>query len=144
MSSSRASRSGAVRRPMGDWSWALGAMCLVLSAVCADAEAQTAAVPVLRVSFTDALQRAQEKNPTVATAAASILRAEGLVQLARAASRFQVSGNVTSTTLNRGVEFDGATVTPRSQLTATLTADMPILAAAAWARRAQAVDAQNV
>src|SRR5262249_18199035 len=42
--------------------------------------------------------------------------------------------------LNRGVEFDGATVTPRNQVTATLTADMPILAAAAWARRAQASD----
>jgi hypothetical protein len=42
------------------------------------------------------------------------------------------------------VEFDGATVTPRSQLTATLTADVPIFAAAAWARRAQAEDTKAV
>lgn len=108
------------------------------------AAAQTATPAVIRVTFAEAIQRAQEKNPSVALAAASILRAEGLVQQARAASRFHVSGSVVSTTLNRGVEFDGAVVTPRSQLTGTLTADMPILAAAAWARRAQAEDTRNV
>jgi outer membrane protein TolC len=101
-------------------------------------------LPVVRVSFAEAIQRAQERNPTVAAAAASILRAEGLVQQARAATLFQLNANVVSTTLNRSVEFDGATVTPRSQLTATLTADMPIVAAAAWARRAQAEDTRTV
>ena len=39
---------------------------------------------------------------------------------ARSASRLQVNGNVTTTTLNRGVEFDGPTVTPQNQLAATL------------------------
>jgi outer membrane protein TolC len=115
---------------------------LVLGATIASA--QTAPAPVVRVSFAEAIQRAQEKNPTVAQAAAGILRADALLRQARAATLPQIAGNVTSTTLNRGVEFDGATVTPRSQLTATLSADMPILAAAAWARRAQAADVKGI
>src|SRR5262245_12017016 len=60
--------------------------------------------PVVRVSFAEAIQRAQERNPTVAAAAASILRAEGLIKQARAATLLQLNGNVVSTTLNRGVE----------------------------------------
>mgnify|MGYP003694329453 CR=1 FL=1 len=55
-----------------------------------------------------------------------------------------MTGIVTWTTLNRGVDFDGATVTPRSQVTGTLSADMPIVAAAAWARRTQAQDQKNI
>jgi outer membrane protein TolC len=117
---------------------------LVISVLARTAMAQAPPTPVLRVNFTEAIQRAQEKNPTVAGAAAGILRAEALLRQARAATLLQVSGNVTSTTLNTGVEFDGATVTPRSQVTGTLTADMPILAAAAWARRAQAEDTRTV
>ena len=35
-------------------------------------------------------------------------------------------------------------MTPRNQITASLTLDQPILAAAAWARRAQAADAKTV
>src|SRR3954471_11135333 len=101
-------------------------------------------VPVIRVTFTDAIRRAQDNNPTVAAATAGILRAEGLVRQARAATLFQLSANVTTTTLNEGVEFAGQTVTPRNALTASLTAGMPILAAAAWARRAQAQDTRNV
>src|SRR5256714_1380589 len=105
--------------------------------------AQTPA-PVVRVTFSDAIRRAQENNPTVAAAAAGILRAEGLVRQARAATLVQLAGNITTTTLNQGVEFAGQTVTPRNSLTASLTADMPIVAAAAWARRAQAQDARTI
>jgi outer membrane protein TolC len=104
------------------------------------AGAQSTPAPVIEVTFTEAIQRAQEKNPTVAAAAAGILRADALVGQARAATLLQLAGNVTWTTLNRGVDFDGVTVTPRSQVTASLSADMPILAAAAWARRTQAMD----
>ena len=67
----------------------------------------------------------------MAAAAAGILRAEGLLRQARAATRLQVNGNVTTTTLNTGVEFEGTAVTPQNQVTASLTADMPIVAAAA-------------
>ena len=87
-----------------------------LSAIAVAAHAQTAPAPVMRVTFADAIQRAQEKNPTVAGAAAGILRADALVRQARVATQFQLSGNVTTTTLNEAVEFAGQTVTPRSQI----------------------------
>jgi outer membrane protein TolC len=114
---------------------------LVLTVGVATGGAQT---PVLRVTFDEAIKRAIERNPTVQSAAAGILRADGLLRQARAATRLQVVGTITTTTLNTGVEFQGTTVTPRNSLTATVTADMPIVAAAAWARRAQAEDARNV
>jgi outer membrane protein TolC len=103
------------------------------------ASAQTP-VAVERVTFQQAIDRAIANNPSAAVAAAGILRAEGLLAQARSGSMLQVTGNVQSTTLNKGVDFEGTTVTPRSQLTASLTIDQPLIAAAAWARRAQAKD----
>ncbi len=103
-----------------------------------------APTPTERVTFDEAIRRAIEKNPTVVAAATGILRAEGLIRLARAATRPQVAGSITTTTLNTGVDFQGSVVTPQNQVTASLTADMPIVAAAAWARRAQAEDVKSV
>jgi outer membrane protein TolC len=80
----------------------------------------------------------------MAEAATGILRAEGLIRQARGATRLQLNGAITTTTLNTGVEFDGSTVTPQNQVTASVTADYPLVAAAAWARRAQAQDQKNV
>ena len=120
--------------------WTLGALALTASL----ASAQTPPVPVVRLTFSEAIRRAQEKNPTVTAAATGILRADALIRQARAATLVQLTGNVTTTTLNRGVEFSGATVTPQNQVTASLTADMPILAAPAWARRVQAQDTRDV
>ena len=122
------------------------AIALVVASQCvhpAIAAAQ-APTPSERVTFEEAIRRAVEKNPTVVAAATGILRAEGLIRQARAATRPQISGNVTTTTLNTGVEFQGSVVTPQNQITASLTADMPIVAAAAWARRAQAEDTRAV
>ena len=95
---------------------------------------------VERVTFQQAIDRAIANNPSAAVAAAGILRAEGLLAQARAGSMLQVTGSIQTTTLNKGVEFQGATVQPRTQLNASLTLDQPIVAAAAWARRAQAKD----
>jgi outer membrane protein TolC len=97
-----------------------------------------------RVTFQQAVDRAIANNPSSAIAAAGILRAEGLLSQARSATQLQVTGNVTTTTLNRGISFEGATVTPRHQVSGSLTVDMPIVAAANWARRAQAQDNRNV
>jgi outer membrane protein TolC len=100
--------------------------------------------PTERVTFDEAIRRAIEKNPTVVAAATGILRAEGLIRQAHAATRLQILGNITTTTLNTGVEFQGSVVTPQNQVTASVSADMPIVAAAAWARRAQAEDTKTV
>src|SRR5262252_555842 len=114
-------------------------LCICASMVSATALAQPP-TPVERVTFQQAIDRATSNNPSAAVAAAAILRADGLLRQARAATLLQVNGSVVTTTLNTGVSFQGTTVTPQNQVTASLTADMPIVAAAAWARRAQARD----
>jgi len=101
-------------------------------------------VPTERVTFDEAVQRAIRNNPSVAIATAGILRAQALLVEARSATRLQVNGNVTTTTLNRGVEFDSQTVTPQSQLAAALDLRYPLYAPARWAQRAQADTARRV
>jgi outer membrane protein len=107
------------------------------------ATAQTP-VPAERVTFDEAIRRAVEKNPSAAIAAAGILRAEGLLLDARSATRLQVNGTVTTTTLNTGVEFQGTTVTPRNSLLASGDIRIPLFAPARWARVAHAADAKLV
>src|SRR5262249_8283948 len=68
----------------------------------------------------------------------------GLLDETRSGSRLQINGTVVTTTLNRGVEFDGTTVTPRNQVTGTLDVRMPLYAPAQWARTAQATDNTRV
>ncbi len=100
--------------------------------------------PKEQVTFEEAMSRAVARNPSTAIAAAGILRAEALLTEARSASRLQANVNVTTTTLNRGVEFDGATVTPRNQTIGSLDVRMPVYAPARWARQAQAEDGQRI
>jgi outer membrane protein TolC len=104
----------------------------------------TPPVPSERVTFQEAVDRAVKNNTSVAAAAAGILRAEGLLRQARAATLLQINGSSVVTTLNRVVEFGGQTVVPRTQVSATLAFDQPMVAAAAWARRAQAEDQQRI
>jgi outer membrane protein TolC len=117
--------------------------CLVLLLQSAGVAAQPQA-PAERVMFDDAIKRAIEKNPSAAIAAAGILRAEALLTQTRSVSRVQVNGNVTTTTLNRGVDFDGQAVTPRNSVAANLDVRLPLYAPARWARTAQATDAKHV
>ena len=98
----------------------------------------------MRVTFADAVAQAIEKNPSAANAAAAILRADALLGEARAVTGLQVNGTVTTTTLNRGVEFDGNVVTPRNSVLAALDVRYPLFAAAQWARRTQAEDQRHV
>jgi outer membrane protein len=119
--------------------WVLGAV--VLSAPLASAQTP---VPAEQVSFNDAIQRAIEKNPSSQIAAAGILRAQALLTEARANTRLQINGTVTTTTLNRGVEFQGTTVTPQNSVIGALDVRLPLYAPARWAQRAQAQDAAHV
>jgi outer membrane protein TolC len=127
----------------------LAAAILMSGAVAASAQAPAAPPaqapqPVERLSFKDAIQRAVDKNPSSAIAAAGILRAEALLRQARSAASLQITGNVTTTTLNKGVEFEGTTVSPQNSITGTVDVTMPVYAPAAWARRAQSLDQQHV
>ena len=137
-------RLGAIRSPKGLRHFTLALLILVAQGFSpAIALAQTP-VPTERVTFDEAIRRAAEKNPTAAIAAAGILRAEGLLLDARSASRLQINGNVATTTLNKGVQFQGATVAPQNQVAASLDVRMPLYAPARWARTTQAGDAKLV
>jgi outer membrane protein TolC len=100
--------------------------------------------PAERLTFQEAIKRAIERNPSSAVAAAGILRAEGLLVQARAATRPELNAFVTTTTLNSGVEFGGQTVSPQNSVLANLDLRAPIFAAAQWARRTQAEDTRRV
>jgi outer membrane protein TolC len=100
--------------------------------------------PVERVTFSQAIERAMERNPSSAIAAAGILRADAMLSDTRSATRLQITGTVTTTTLNRGVKFEDTTVTPQNSVNGTVDVRMPFYAPAAWARRAQAEDQQNI
>ena len=63
---------------------------------------------------------------------------------ARSATRLQINANVTSTTLNRGIEFQDTTVTPQTSVAGTLDIRYPLYAPAAWARRLEASDRREV
>jgi outer membrane protein TolC len=100
--------------------------------------------PSERVTFDDAIKRAIARNPSSAIAAADILRADGLLTQARSDTRLQITGNAIATTLNRGIEFDGTTVTPRSSVTGVLDFRYPLYAPVLWARRVEAADNRDV
>jgi outer membrane protein TolC len=111
--------------------------------MCSSAYAQPPQ-PTERVTFSQAIERAVARNPSSAIAAADILRAEALLAQARSATRLQVNANATSTTLNRGIQFQDTTVTPQTSITGTLDIRYPLYAPAAWARRLEASDRREV
>jgi outer membrane protein TolC len=100
--------------------------------------------PMEKVTFDQAIQRAIEKNPTVALAATNILRSQGLLQQVRSGSLPRVTAGVTNTTLDKAVAFDADVVQPRNQTTFGLSVSAPILAAAQWAATAQARDRVDI
>jgi len=97
-----------------------------------------------RVTFEEAIQRALKNNPTIAGAAEAVLRAEGLLQQARAATLPAVNAFLSNATLDTGRSFSGVVVVPRSQSTISADLSMPVLAPARWAATTQARDQVEV
>lgn len=111
----------------------------VLVPVCAMAQ------PVIEpVSFDEAIRRATTANPSVAIAAANILRAEAILQQARAVTRPAISADASNLTLDSARKVDGDVVTPQNTISASIPVSMPLYAPAQWARRAQAGDQRRV
>jgi outer membrane protein len=106
--------------------------------------AQAPAPPMERVTFEEAVQRALKNSPTIAQAAEAVLRAEGLLQQARAATLPSVNAFVSNATLDSGRSFGGTVVQPRNQTTLSADLSMPVLAPARWAAAAQARDQIDV
>ncbi len=103
------------------------------------AQAPTSAA-MQRVTFDEAVRRALERHPTIAEAATAILRAEALLQQARAATRPSVSASVTNVLIDDQRGFQGIVAQPRNQALFGATVSVPILAASQWAASNQARD----
>jgi outer membrane protein TolC len=108
---------------------------LALVAVPALAGAQT----LERLTFQQAIDRAVQNNPTVAQAAAGIMRAEALLQQTRSSSLPSLNLGMT-TSATTAVKFGDQTVVPPVQTTTAPTLGIPVLTPVAWAQRNQAAD----
>jgi len=99
-----------------------------------------AQTPPPRVEFEAAIQQALAKNPSVASAATSITRAEQLLRQARTVYRPTISASATSSTIDTERGFSGNVSQPQSQLTLAGNVSMTVLAPARWAAANQAAD----
>jgi len=119
----------------------LSAVIVVVLCGAAPAFGQT---PITRVEFDAAVQQALAKNPTVATAAINITRAEALLQQATVVRRPSASVGVANSTLDRERGFSGQVSQPQNQVTLSGNVSMTVLAPARWAAVAQARDQVDV
>jgi outer membrane protein TolC len=93
-----------------------------------------------RVTFDEAVQRAVEHNPSIGEASQAILRAQALLDQARAAYLPTLYAAAGTTVLDAARGFDGAVTQPRTQSAVNGTLRIPILAASSWAAKNQASD----
>jgi outer membrane protein len=100
--------------------------------------AQTPAME--RVTLDEAVRRALAGNPSIAQAAEAVLRAEGLLQQARAATMPAASAFFNNATLDGSRTFNGVVTQPRNQSTISADLSVPLLAASRWAAASQARD----
>ncbi|MGD0836278.1 MAG: TolC family protein [Polyangia bacterium] len=99
---------------------------------------------LLRVTWREALARAQARNPSAITAAQEIQRAEGLLRQARAAWLPTLSANGSYTILNADRIFGGTVVTPQTSWNGNLLLTVPIVSPIAWVNDAHAQDSRQV
>lgn len=96
------------------------------------------------VTLDEAVRQALERNPGVRQAAVAILRAEALLQQARAAAGPAIAAAVGATVLDGRRGFDDLVAQPQVQALVSASVSYPVLAAARWAARAQAADQVRV
>jgi outer membrane protein TolC len=96
------------------------------------------------IDFETAIAQALAKNPTVASAATSIVQAEALLQQARTVFRPAVSAGLTNTTIDSERGFSGGVSQPQNQFTFSGNVSMTVLAPAQWAAANQARDQIDV
>ncbi len=96
--------------------------------------------PPSTVTFKEAVDRAIRRNPSVAQAAASILRADAILQQTRILALPTLGASASFTTLDQGRTLNGTPTTPQNQLVATATVSALLYAPVVWALRAQAAD----
>jgi len=92
------------------------------------------------VTLDEAVQRALKNNPTIAEVSQGVLRAEALLQQARAATLPNVNATFSNVVVDTERGFNGAITQPRSQSAFSANLAVPVLAASRWAARNQARD----
>ena len=92
------------------------------------------------VTFDEAVRRAVTSHPTVRQAAAGVLRAEALLQQARARSRPSVDANFSTNVIDPVTSFGGQGIVPRTQTLWTGALEVPLFTPVSWAERNQAAD----
>lgn len=121
--------------------YALKTFALVAALWPAAAHAQT---PMRTVEFQEAVDQAVAKNPTLASAATSIARADALLQQARAVLRPLVTGAVTNVMFESAQSSDDSAIQPPGLIILGANASMPLLAPEGNARVGQARDQIDV
>jgi outer membrane protein TolC len=92
------------------------------------------------VTLDQAVERAIKNNPTLAQATQDILRAEGLLQQARAATLPFITAGMSTLVNSTERRFDDVVTSPQTQATLSAQIGMPVLAPSRWAAKAQAQD----
>jgi outer membrane protein len=108
------------------------------------AEEQGGAEAPVRVTWKQALERVQARNPSAITAEQEIVRADGLVREARGAWLPTLSANGSYQQLNAARVFEGTITTPERQWNGNLLLNLPLLAPLAWVNDAHAQDNRTV
>ncbi len=93
-----------------------------------------------RITFDEAIRRATRNNPTIAQAAAGIVRAEAILQQVRSSSRPSINASFSTNVIDPVTRFAGASIIPRTQTQTLGTLSVPVLTPVAWAQRNQAAD----
>lgn len=99
---------------------------------------------VERVTFEEAVRRAVTNHPTIAQAAAGILRSEAVLQQVRTGALPSLNANLTTTVIGPVPSFAGQNIVPRTQLNTHVALSSPLLSPVQWARRTQAADQVTV
>jgi outer membrane protein TolC len=100
--------------------------------------------PLEQVTFTQAVERALARNPTLQTAIEEIDRSRALVEQARSAWLPQLTGVGTYTHLDHDRILNGKIALAKNQINGTLFLTIPIVAAQAWANTWRADDQADV
>ncbi len=99
--------------------------------------------PPATVTFREAIDRAIKRNPSVAQAAADILRADAILQQTRILALPSIGVGASFTRLNQGRQLNGSPTTPQDQLIADASLSGLLYAPVVWALRAQASDSRQ-
>jgi outer membrane protein TolC len=99
-----------------------------------------AAQELERMTFAQAIERATTNNPTIAQAAAGIMRAEAILQQERASSLPSINATIATNVVAPVTSFGGARIVPRTQTQTLGGLSVPLIVPVAWALRAQAAD----